>query len=90
MKSKSITLAISAAIAVAAGIAASQAQMTPNNKLRMAEAAIAQLYVDTVNEDRLVEDAIKGILEGSTLIRPTPRRRRRKSLTSRCRATSAA
>lgn len=64
MKSKSITLAISAAIAVAAGIAASQAQMTPNNKLRMAEAAIAQLYVDTVNEDRLVEDAIKGMLEG--------------------------
>jgi len=57
-------LAISAAIAVAAGIAASQAQMTPNNKLRMAEAAIAQLYVDTVNEDRLVEDAIKGMLEG--------------------------
>ena len=52
-------MAISAAIAVAAGIAASQAQMTPNNKLRMAEAAIAQLYVDTVNEDRLVEDAIK-------------------------------
>ncbi len=57
-------MAISAAIAVAAGIAASQAQMTPNNKLRMAEAAIAQLYVDTVNEDRLVEDAIKGMLEG--------------------------
>ena len=64
MKSKSITLTISAAIAVAAGIAASQAQMTPNNKLRMAEAAIAQLYVDTVNEDRLVDDAIKGMLEG--------------------------
>lgn len=33
------------------------------NKLRMAEAAITQLYVDTINEDKLVEDAIKGMLE---------------------------
>ncbi len=40
------------------------AQMTPQNKLRMAEAAIMQLYVDTVNETKLVEDAIKGMLEG--------------------------
>lgn len=35
-----------------------------NQKLRMAEAAIAQFYVDTVNESKLVEDAIKGMLEG--------------------------
>lgn len=33
-------------------------------KLRMAEAAINQLYVDSVDESKLVEDAIKGMLEG--------------------------
>lgn len=36
---------------------------SPNNKLRMAEAAVAQLYVDSVDEEKLVEDAIKGMLE---------------------------
>ncbi len=35
-----------------------------NQKLRMAEAAISQFYVDTVNESKLVEDAIRGMLEG--------------------------
>lgn len=34
-----------------------------HNKLRYAEAAITNLYVDTVDEDKLVEDAIKGMLE---------------------------
>lgn len=33
------------------------------NKLRFAEAAIMQMYVDSVDEDKLVEDAIKGMLE---------------------------
>ena len=40
-------------------IAQSNAQM----KLRMAESAIKQLYVDTVDEEKLVEDAIRGMLE---------------------------
>lgn len=35
----------------------------PVNKLRYAEQAIANLYVDTVDEDKLVEDAIVGMLE---------------------------
>ena len=35
----------------------------PIQKLFMAEQAIAQLYVDTVNETKLVEDAIRGMLE---------------------------
>ncbi|MCM1429525.1 MAG: S41 family peptidase [Clostridium sp.] len=49
---------------LAIGIPALIAQyMTPDNKLRMAESAIAQLYVDTVNEDKLVENAIRGMLE---------------------------
>ena len=32
-------------------------------KLHMAEVVINQLYVDTVNEEKLVEDAIRGMLE---------------------------
>ncbi len=39
------------------------AQYPADYKLRMAEAAISQLYVDTVNENKLVEDAIRGMLE---------------------------
>lgn len=38
--------------------------LSENNKLRLAEAAIAQLYVDTVNESKLVEDAIVAMLAG--------------------------
>ncbi|MBQ6653353.1 MAG: PDZ domain-containing protein, partial [Prevotella sp.] len=36
---------------------------SPQSKLQMAEAAINSLYVDTVNEGKLVEDAIRGMLE---------------------------
>lgn len=39
------------------------APLSANNKLRMAEAAIAQLYVDSVDEEELVENAIKGMLD---------------------------
>lgn len=35
-----------------------------NNKLRLAEAAIVQLYVDSVDEKKLVEDAIEAMLAG--------------------------
>ncbi|MCH5236578.1 MAG: S41 family peptidase [Muribaculaceae bacterium] len=38
--------------------------LNQNNKLRIAEAAIMQLYVDSINETKLVEDAIRGMLEG--------------------------
>ena len=44
------------------GIACLIAQ-APGYKLQMAESAIKQLYVDTVNEEKLVEDAIRGMLE---------------------------
>lgn len=37
--------------------------ITPAQKLYMAQGAVSQLYVDSVNEDKLVEDAIKGMLE---------------------------
>ena len=36
---------------------------SPAHKLRMAEAAVTQLYVDSVSEEKLVEDAIRGMLE---------------------------
>lgn len=47
----------------ASGISKAQV-INQNQKLRMAEAAISQFYVDTVNETKLVEDAIRGMLEG--------------------------
>lgn len=36
---------------------------SPLRKLQMAEMAVTNLYVDSVNEQRLVEDAIRGMLE---------------------------
>lgn len=38
-------------------------QFLPVHKLQYAEQAIAKLYVDTVDQDKLVEDAIKGMLK---------------------------
>lgn len=62
MKTRHIlTVACLLALATAINMTA---QFSPQNKLRMAEIAISQLYVDTVNENKLVEDAIKGMLEG--------------------------
>ena len=48
-----IVAALIAAAAVT-GITARDINMTQNQKLRMAEAAVAQLYVDTVDETNLV------------------------------------
>ena len=36
---------------------------SPIRKLQMAEMAVTNLYVDTVDEQKLVEDAIRGMLE---------------------------
>lgn len=47
----------------ACSVAALSQNFTPQNKLRIAEAVIANYYVDTVNESKLVEDAIKGMIE---------------------------
>lgn len=68
---KSITIAAIAAILFAgyalaidfpfAGIG--KGKVDSANKLRMAESAIAQLYVDSIDENKLVEDAIRGMLE---------------------------
>ena len=63
MKKPIIILLLSFAVA---GLFAAKKEMSmsQNNKLRLAEAAIIQLYVDTVDENKLVEDAIRGMLEG--------------------------
>lgn len=45
------------------GIAIAKTDFDSVNKLRMAQMAISELYVDTINNNKLVEDAIKGMLE---------------------------
>ena len=64
-------LYLTIAMAVALGIytnnrAMSQSRnhsMNASQKLRLAEMAVADYYVDTVNEDKLVESAIRSMLE---------------------------
>ena len=55
--------AIMTAGAIASCMALPPGYFDAQNKLRMAEQAIKQLYVDTVDEDKLVEDAIRGMLD---------------------------
>ncbi|MDE6023316.1 MAG: PDZ domain-containing protein, partial [Muribaculaceae bacterium] len=43
--------------------AASAQQFLPSHKLQYAEQAISKLYVDSVDQDKLVEDAIIGMLK---------------------------
>lgn len=50
--------------AAGAVLATASPQYEAARKILTAESAIAQLYVDTVNEIRLAEDAIRGMLEG--------------------------
>lgn len=60
---KKLLYSILASAAVLTAAAVLQAQVAPSQKLRVAEALINQFYVDTVNEDKLVEDAIRGMLD---------------------------
>ncbi len=59
---RKIFITIAIAIAVCATVGA-QRMSKGLQKLLNAEYAISRLYVDTVNEDKLVEDAIVGMLE---------------------------
>lgn len=45
---------------------------SPMRKMQIAEMAINNLYVDSVDEQKLVEDGIRGMLENSTHTRHTP------------------
>ncbi|MBQ9556946.1 MAG: S41 family peptidase [Muribaculaceae bacterium] len=60
---KKILLAISLFMALSITSTAQRGMPQAMQKLLNAEYAISSLYVDTVNEDKLVEDAIKGMLE---------------------------
>jgi len=61
---KKIILLISLFVAVGhIGVVAQQQKMSPARKLQIAEFAISHLYVDTVDENRLVETAIIKMLE---------------------------
>ena len=57
-------IAIIASIGISFAASRQEMSLAENNKLRLAEAAIMQLYVDTVNESKLVEDAIVAMLAG--------------------------
>lgn len=59
---KLLYLAIASSIILACASLRAEISMSENNKLRLAEAAIMQLYVDTINESKLVEEAIVAML----------------------------
>lgn len=58
-----ISLILFSILLLYAALNARESSLPPQHKLRMAEAAISQFYVDTVNEEKLVESAIRGMLE---------------------------
>lgn len=62
MKLTHTIIAAAAGAAILAGGATAR-EFTPGDKLRIAEAAVAQFYVDSVNEEKLAEDAIRGMLK---------------------------
>ena len=55
-------LIIASVITMVALSSRAQIPLTESNKLRLAEAAIMQLYVDTIDEGKLVEEAIVAML----------------------------
>ena len=59
----SVAVALMVGCSLVAQIRFNMGGANPLNKLRMAEMAIASLYVDSVSDDKLVEDAIRGMLE---------------------------
>ena len=60
---KKILFVVSLCLAVSLMLSAQRAMPQAMQKLLNAEYAIASLYVDTVNEEKLVEEAIKGMLQ---------------------------
>lgn len=62
MKSLRITIFTLLVIAVAIGVTAQR--NNPLRKLQIANLAVSNLYVDSVDENKLVEDAIRGMLKG--------------------------
>lgn len=63
MKKFLILAACFATLAAQAQLRTTIGKDSPQQKMQIAEMAIKNLYVDTVNENKLVEDAIRGMLE---------------------------
>ena len=63
MKKFLILAACFATLAAQAQLRTTIGKDNPQQKMQIAEMAIKNLYVDTVNENKLVEDAIRGMLE---------------------------
>ena len=63
---------------------------SPMRKLQIAEMAINNLYVDSVDEQKLVEDAIRGMLEKLDPHSSYADPKEVKALNEPCRATSRA
>lgn len=59
----SLTMALAATAPASAQMHINLGKDSPLRKLQMAEIAITNLYVDTVNEQKLAEDGIRGMLE---------------------------
>ena len=57
------TVALLAALSVTAQNTNNQFNNSPLHKLLLAESAINQIYVDSVDENKVVEDAINGMLK---------------------------
>lgn len=58
-----VALAVVSALTASAQIQIDMSQDSPLRKLQIAELAIKSLYVDSVDEKKLVEDGIRGMLE---------------------------
>lgn len=58
-----VALAVISALTASAQIQIDMSQDSPLRKLQIAELAIKSLYVDSVDEKKLVEDGIRGMLE---------------------------
>ena len=54
-------MALAAAISMSAQLRLNLGDESPVRKLNIAEMAITNLYVDSVDEQKLVEDAIRGM-----------------------------
>lgn len=60
---KKIFISLFAVAAILLSVEAQQPEMTPDQKLRTAEAVIERFYVEDVNSDTLVAEAIKAMLK---------------------------
>lgn len=61
---KSLRIAIFTLLVITVAIGVTAQRNNPLRKLQIANLAVSNLYVDSVDENKLVEDAIRGMLKG--------------------------